>query len=258
MAIVNDGKSVVTCDAVILWDGITRPETDTYDGVPAYNIKVALPQNAAEVTELETLCNTTLQHSEFKGAMPQGGNWPIASLDLAKFPADAARLTGMVGVNAKSKYVPQVYDANGQVLQPMQYGQMLYPGAVVRVLVGCYAFNNKSKGLAFSLDGIMIVDAVNAPKLSVGGGMTESEKRNAFFGGASAPTTAPSAAPTMTPPSAAPSVQPAHDILTPPPSAPAAPAVVMRTASDGKQYSEDTMRGWGWTEQQIQMCPVAG
>jgi hypothetical protein len=252
MATVNDGKSVVTCDATILWDGITRPETDTYDGVPSYNIKVALPQNAAEVTELEALCNATLQHSEFKGVMPQGGNWPIVNLDLTKFAADAQRLTGMVAVNAKSKYVPQVYDANGQVLQPMQYGQMLYPGAVVRVLVGCYAFNNKSKGLAFSLDGIMIVDAVNAPKLSVGGGMTEGEKRNAFFG-AGAPGTAPSAAPT-----AAPGVQPAHDILTPPPSVPATPAVVMRTASDGKQYSEDTMRGWGWSEEQIQMCPVAG
>jgi hypothetical protein len=227
MAIVNDGKSVVTCDAVILWDGITRPETDTYDGIPAYNIKVAIPQTAAEVAELEQLCHTTLQHSEYKGVMPHGGNWPITNLDLTKFPADAARLTGMVGLNTKSKYVPTVYDANGQVLQPMQYGQMLYPGAVVRVLVGCYAFNNKSKGLAFSLDGIVIVDAVNAPKLSVGGGMTDSEKRNAFFG-AGAPATAPSAAPAMTPPSAAPNVQPAHDILTPPPSAPAAPAAGSR------------------------------
>ena len=100
--------------------------------------------------ELENLATSCLRESKFKGMLPPGGNWPIMGVDMMKFqPEDQAILQGRVAVNAKTRFTPEVFDAHGNVLQPMQYKQLLYPGATVKVLVSAYAFDNVSKGVAF-------------------------------------------------------------------------------------------------------------
>ena len=236
----NNGSHVVTCDGIIIWDGVTRPETDTHDGQPSYSLKIAIPSTAAEKLELEQLATNCLNTSEFKGQLPMGGNWPVIPIDLNKFTeaADQQRLTGMTTINAKSKFVPQVFDGNGQVLQAMQYGPMLYPGAVVRLMVHAYAFNNKSKGIAYALDGVQIIDGT-APKLSVGGGITTAQLRSAFGGVGAAPVAG--AAP-----------QPHAAAVTPVPSFVDGPAPERKfTHPNGQVFTESQLKAAGWNDAQI-------
>jgi hypothetical protein len=259
MAIIDE-KNVVTCDGIILWDGITNPEKKEDGSGVKHSLKIAIPANALEKTELEQIANATLAESEFKGVMPANGNWPIQQIDMTKFTEDAARLTGRVAISANTYLgAPDVFDANGQKMEPMQYGQMLYPGAVVKMLVHCYAFNNKAKGLAFGLDGVQIVDAT-APKLSVGAGMSTSQKAAAFGGTvASAPTTGAPAVPNPAP-AATPGVAPAPDFLsnaagapTPPP----APPAEEKYLYNGALYTKAALLQAGWQEAQILALPKA-
>ena len=265
----NEGKNVRTQSGIVIWDGITSPDIGD-DGTVSHSVKIAIPQNADETAELEQLANATLAASaDFKGVLPPGGNWPIMDLDVSKLGDSAPLMAGRIAINAKTRRgVPPVYDANGQQLNTMQIGQMLYPGCVVELLVHCYAFNNKSKGVAYGLDGIMIIDAT-APKLDVGGGMAASQVAAAFG------TPSQGAAPTMptqqapvhtaangavvTPP---PTVQPNTDfvvnagqpgaVVTPPPTVvtpPQTPLRVMTAAAQGMTY--EAAIGAGWTDETL-------
>ena len=243
----NEGKNVLTCPGVVLWDGITRPETKD-DGNVVHSIKIAIPGNSAEKAELEQLATQTLQASAFKGQFPAGGEWPVREIDMTKFtaPEDQQRLRGCVAINANTRLgAPGVFDVNGQQLSAMQYGRSLYAGASVALLVHCYAFNNKSKGLAFGLDGIQIVDDT-APALSVGGGMSPSEAAAIFGGGA----------PMQQPPVQQPPVQqppvPQQAATPPPPVVPdpsfaanaAGQGSVMTAKAGGTPYQAFIDQGW--------------
>lgn len=221
--IIQDGKYVRTGNCVILWDGITRPEQNEV-GL-AHSLKVACIATAPEVAELDALATRTLVSSKFKGTLPPGGNWPLLDTDPAKYEG---MLQGHKEFNSKTyNGAPDVYDANGNKLDPMQYNAMLYPGCVVQVLVHAYDFDNKSKGVAFGLDGIMIIDAT-APHLPVDGGINAGE----VFGSPVTQQTAPGVVP---PPHPA--------ILTPPaPVAPAGP--VMTDAANGLSYDQYITAGW--------------
>ena len=192
---VNENQNVITCPGIILWDGVTNPGRDDKTGAIIHSLKIAIPESALEKTEIEQLAMTTLQNSEFKGQFPVGGEWPIRAIDVSKLGDSAPLMNGRVAINANTRNgVPPVYDANGQELSAMQFGQMLFPGAIVKLLVHCYSFNNKSKGLALGLDGVMIVDATQ-PKLDVGGGMSRSQVANAFGFGGGMPIVPPSGMP---------------------------------------------------------------
>lgn len=260
---------VITGNAVILWDGITKPENND-SGQLVHNLKVALLSNDPTVAELNELAIAALRaDSKFKGNLPPGGVWPLQGVDPNQYEG---KLPAHVAFNAKTyRGAPQVFDANGQELSPMVYSNMLYPGAIVRALVHCYSFDNKSKGVAMGLDGIQIVDA-QAPRLPVGG-----VDAGAAFGAAGKPpgVTAPpaygppgaAAPPAAAPPAYGPSgagappaygppagVAPAPDFLNPPGGAPAAPPAapagpVMTAKAAGTTY--EAFRTAGWTDEQL-------
>jgi hypothetical protein len=260
---------VISGNAVIIWDGVTQPEMkdDKQKGgtFAQYSLKVAVSNTAPEIAELDQIARAALTaDSTFRGQLPPGGNWPLVAIDPNQYEG---RLPAHTAFNCKSRRVPQVFDANGQELNPMVYGPMLYPGAVVQVLVNAYTFNNVSKGVTFGLAGIKIVDP-QAPRLPVGG-----VDASAVFGAGAAPQAtyqppvqqqytpaapvqgyAQPGPPAATPPPTgypAGGVQPAPNFLAPPPAAvglPPAPTGPQMTAKAAGQTYE-AFRASGWTDE---------
>jgi hypothetical protein len=270
----HSDNGVISGLAMIIWDGITQPEEKT-DGTGKYlqySLRVAVPNTAPELAELQAIAQAALAaDSTFKGQLPPGGNWPLQPVDPAKFEG---RLPTHMAFNCKSRRVPQVYDANGQELNPMVYSPQLYPGAIVQVLVNAYTFNNVSKGVTFGLSGIRIVDAT-APHLPVGG-LDAGAVFGVPQGGApTGPNVAPPPAAYQPPPAAyqpppaayqpppaayqpppaaspagypAGGVQPAPNFLAPPPAAvglPPAPVGPQMTAkAAGQTHAQFVAAGW--------------
>jgi len=243
---------VISPVGMIIWDGITQPETKTDgSGAIVHSLKIAIPAADPERMDLDDLANQTLADSTiFKGQFPAGGEWPLREIDLTKFEADAPLLQGRIAINANTRLgAPLVYDINGNELSAMQYARMLYPGALVKVMVHCYDFNNKSKGLAFGLDGIQIIDATT-PKLAVTGGISKETVAGGFAaarGNAPANTGAPAPGPAA----------PAPAAPAPAAEAPAAPAPDF-VANAGKQMTAkangvtyDAFRAKGWTDEML-------
>ncbi len=245
-----DEEHVLTCEGVIMWDGITDPGTDDKTGALIHSLKIGISSTAPERAELEALATRTLAGPMFKGVLPPGGEWPVRDIDMTKYAEDAAVMTGRMSINANTRLgAPLVYDVNGQVLSAMQYGQLLYPGSTVKMLVHCYDFNNKSKGVAFGLDGIMVMDATT-PKLSVGGGMAPAAVAAAFASGGAAPGHVAANGAKITPP---PEVAGAAT-TTPPPNTEfvtnaAGVAPVMLPAANGQSYEQ--LIAAGWTDKQL-------
>jgi len=247
MSFYNE-KYVRTGNAVIVWDGITRPETNDSNKL-VHSLKVAMAPGSSEIPELEQLANMSLTASKFNGVLPPGGNWPTKVIGVGEI--DPA-VQGYTSFSAKTyNGAPQVFDANGQLLSPMQYGAMLYPGTIVQVLIHAYDYDNKQKGVGFGIDGIMIVDAT-APHLNVAG-----VDAAGAFGGAPVAPVAPPVAPVapVAPPVApvapaappvapvAPAVQPAADFLNP-----QAPAVQLTPKAVAEGQTHASLLALGWTE----------
>jgi hypothetical protein len=178
----HDENHIITGNAIVVWDGITKPET-TKNGQPLqkpkYSLKLALMPNDPCVAEIDAIAKAALQNSKFKGVMPHGGSWPLSPCNPQI--ADGV-LNGMIAINPKTEngdITQKVYDASGQLLNPMTYSRMLYPGAVIQVMVHAFAFDNVQKGVALGLDGIRIVDAT-APALNIGASMGAAEVGAAF------------------------------------------------------------------------------
>lgn len=271
------GDKNVIARGVILWDGVTRPEQKD-DGKGGkrtqFSLKIALLTSQPEVGEITAICTDALNaDTTFKGRLPQGGCWPLIPIDAMQFEG---RLPQHVAFSCKTYRTPQVFDINKQEIAPMIYGPMLYPGCVVDVLVSAFAFSNVSKGIALSLDGIMIVDAT-APRLPVGG-----VDAGAAFGAGGgmaaytpppvqpqyAPPVAPGAPPVYAPPPQQPVYQqpvaPAPDFLQPPQTGgaplapgmapppvytPPAPAHQMTAKAAGQTY--EAFRAGGWSDEQL-------
>lgn len=239
----HDDKHVLTGRGVVIWDGITRPDNKDPEKI-IHSIKIAIAPGSLEIAELEQLAHGALAaDSVFKGQLPSGGNWPVKTIDPG---SSDPTVDGYTAINAKTfNGAPQVFDASGKILDPMQYGRMLYPGAIVKILLHAYTFNKQSKGVAFGLDGIGIVDATT-PKLSIAAGIDV----GAAFGGGAPPVVAPPAPgvlpvvpPTVVPPRT--EVIPAPDFLTPTPPAPApASGPVMTAKANGKTHGEFIAAGW--------------
>lgn len=256
----NENKNVTTGDGIILWDGITQPGTDDKTGAIIHSLKIAIVENSVEKGELEQLAmNALAADPAFKGELPPGGEWPLRTIDVSKLGDSAALMTGRISINANTRLgAPNIFDANGQQLQAMQYGQMLYPGAIVKLLVHAYTFNNKSKGVAFGLDGIQIINATT-PKLDVGGGMSASQAAAAFGGtGAVQPQQPPVQQPAqqqhvaangavIMPP--ANTVQPNQQFVANAGAVVQPPQRVMLPAAQGMTY--EAAIGAGWTDEML-------
>lgn len=238
---------VVTCAAMVLWDGVTNPEVDAQNPgkAPKHSLKLSIPANSPEAAEMHQLATDALNSSEYRGAMPAGGSWPMSPAtpaDIAKF---GPRITGHVIFNPKTwNGQPEVVDMNGQTIPPAMLRSHLFPGAMVKVIVHAYAFNNKQKGIGFGLDGVQSVD-VTTEKLPVAAGLSPGEMRAAFLG-----TGAPGAA-AYAPPGA----MPPPPAVAPPaapgaPMAPAAPPAGPRmTAAATTTY--EAYRAANWTDEQL-------
>ena len=247
-----DEKHVIV-EGVVVWDGVTQPKNND-QGKMVHSLKVAIRPNAPELAEIEQLATAALQaDSTMKGQLPTGGSWPIKLGTAGEI--DPA-LVGYTPCNTKTYAgAPQVFDINGRQLTAMEYGPLLYAGAIVKVITHAYSFTNIQKGVAFGLDGIQIIDATT-PKLSVAAGYDAT----GVFGAAATPGAAPApGAPLapppalgVTPPPPAPpaGVQPHPGFLagpsaTPPPPAPG----LTRTATSPGSYEE--LQAAGWSDQQM-------
>jgi len=220
--ITPDGKHC-TIPGIVVWDGITTPDTDNAVGKPKYSCKIVVDPNAPELAELQHLATEELNSGIFKGVMPHGGLWIMAPVQ----PTDKFNIDGMFNnfmwLNASTyNGQPQVYDQNGQLIPPMQLASVIYPGSKVELLVEAYCYDKQSKGIKPSLAGIRIIDAT-APRLSISGSSIDVASVFGAPGGQQAApinnTPGPNAAPVVTQPNV---VQPVVDPLA----APGAPPVV--------------------------------
>lgn len=234
MPLVIDQDHVKLVGCTVVWDGVTRPETND-SGVKKWNLKVVINPTSPDVMLLNQLASAKLASSEFRGVLPAGGWMPVGTAAATEF---GGMFTGWAVVNAKTQRPPNVFSEDGSPLDPMQYGPLLYPGQRVDVVVSLYAYNNMSKGIAASLDGFAIITSAAAPRLEIGGAGVDVSK--AFGGGAPAPQQNHAAAPPPPPPPAG---------AAPPPPPPAPPAV----KSNG--FTVEQLLAAGWSQAQIDAIP---
>lgn len=234
----HDDKHVITGNATVIWDGITRPENK--DGKVIHSLKVALAPGSPEIAELQKLVQDTINADpKFNGTLPPGGLRPFIVAGTDK-PSPDPLVSGYTMLSAKTRNgAPQVRDINGKVLNPMEYGSMLYPGAIVRIIVHAFAYDKSgNQGVALGIDGIQVVDAT-AAKLAIAAGVDTA----AAFGAA------PAAAPPVQQAAAAPA---AVGVPAPPPAPPAAPAPdflnppvpAMTPKANGVPYQKFKDQGW--------------
>lgn len=217
----TDNDHVLTCSGTIIWEAVTKPDVNEKSGNQSWNLRVAVDPNAPEVAELRQLIDKALRESPKPGVTVQRpGNNPIGQIDPTKFPELPG--TYLVFSAGTIQGAPPVFDINGKQLESIAYGPQLYNGAVVRLLVHAYAYDNVQKGINFGLDGVQIIDS-KAPRLSIGAaGMAVSAVAAAFGGSAPAPAVQPQTPPPA--PGAAPAAPPAPNTgYMEPPAPPAAP-----------------------------------
>jgi len=177
---IIDEKHVKIHGCFVVWDGITRPDTGP-DNKPKYSLKVVVNPNSPDLAEFQQLANASLQQSKFKGVLPQGGRMPVGQAMPTEFNG---MFNGWAVLNCNSQRLPDVYDENGQRLDPLQYGQLLYGGQQVDTLVHCYEYDKAgNRGIATGLDAFAIIVSANAPRQNFGGAGIDT---SAAFGGAPA------------------------------------------------------------------------
>jgi hypothetical protein len=157
---------------------------------------------------------------------------PVGTATAQEF---GGMFTGWAVVNAKTQRPPNVFDEHGAPMDPVHYGPLLYPGQRVDVVVSLYAYNNKSKGIAASLDGFAIIASAAAPRLEIGGAGVDV---SAAFSAGAPPVQQHGYAP------------PAGAVAPPPPPPPPAPPAVK---SNG--FTVEQLLAAGWSQAQIDAIP---
>ena len=181
-----DDRHVMITGCTVVWDGVTRPETDPNTGKVKYTLKVVIPTQSPDLALYNTLALETLQASKFRGVLPPGGLMPIGQTKAGEFNN---LFPGHAVISAKTFFAPDVYDETGAKMDPMQYAPSIYPGQRVDILLHCYDYDKMgNQGVAAGLDGLRIVASAAAPKLDIGTGGVDTA---AAFG---APTAVPAAA----------------------------------------------------------------
>lgn len=162
-----DDRHVLVEGATVVWDAITRPEKRD-DGSESRKLKVVIPANSPDAPLIEQLAQQCLAESKWRGTLPNGANWAISQVQPGEYNN---QFVGGWVINPSSNRVPDIYDENGnQLTDPMQYGSLIYQGQLVSVIVHCWDYDNKSKGIATGLDGVKIHVSANAPRQQFGGG----------------------------------------------------------------------------------------
>jgi hypothetical protein len=178
-----DEKHVKICGGYIVWDGLTRPETITQGknaGKPKWTLKVVFDPNNPDIGLFYQLSTKALLESKWRGQLPQGGRMPIATVRPGEFND---MFPGWVCISFKTSLrCPDAYDENGQLLDAMQYGPLIYGGQKVDVLGHCYEYDQAgNKGISAGLDGLAIIVSANAPRQTFGSAGVDTA--SAFGGG---------------------------------------------------------------------------
>ena len=167
--ITQNGSGVIIDNVVVVWDGINHPKTKDDAGNPLerpkYSLGLAIHPQAPEVAEVNGLVDAAVKSdAKFKGKLPANAKVPFQTMiDGETLTEDF--LQGCYKVNLNTVLTPKVYDLSGNLIDPA----VLYAGCKVRVQTHAYTFNNVSKGVALSLDGVQVIDTT-APKLSIASG----------------------------------------------------------------------------------------
>lgn len=260
---IHDADHVIVHDCLVVWDGITTPEQKEDNSGLRYSLKVVVPPTNPDLADLQNLANSVLATSEFKGQLPNGGRMPVGTALATEFNS---MFPGWAVFNCNTQRLPDVYNEAGTLLtQPMQISPLLYTGQKVNVMVHCYSYNNKSKGIAAGLDGFKIIESAAAPRLQFSANAADTASA---FGapGASpaaapapvAPAPVPAAAP-VAPAAPAPAPAPAHDMLPVAPAAPApapAPVAAPLYQTGSGNFTAEQLQAAGWTPAQIDACPT--
>ena len=178
-----DEKHVRIDGCVIVWDGITRPDTDPANPAKVkYNVKVVVPPTAPDLAVFGQLANNTLQYSKFRGTLPAGGLMPLGQTKPGEF---GDQFPGWAVISAKTFYMPDVYDESGVRMDPMAFTPLLYGGQRIDILVHCYEYDKAgNRGIATGLDAFAIIASANAQRQDFGGGGMDTASA---FGGVAQP-----------------------------------------------------------------------
>ena len=200
-------------NALVVWDGITRP--DTSEGGIKYTLAIVVQPNNPDVALFQQLAGTTLQQSKFQGSLPPNGLMPGSYVRSDQYQG---HFTGWFKLSCGTTYAPDIYDPVGNKIDIMrvQHESLLYPGQAVEVLVHCYEYDNKNKGIAAGLDAVRIKLDANAPRLALGNSVNTGAAFGADTPGAPATTPgytpgAPATTPEYTPGAPAPATTPTYD-----------------------------------------------
>jgi len=174
---LHEERSVRIDGCYVVYDGITRPEA-TDQGGHKYTLKVVVHPNSPDLAILDQLGRECLQQSPFKGNLPAGAHWTMKQAGQQEFNG---MFPGWWVVNGITYQQPQVFDEQGNILQPMQYGPQIFTGQVVNILVSAKDYNQKSKGIKAQLEGFQIVASAQAQQIHVGGASVNAA--GAFGGG---------------------------------------------------------------------------
>lgn len=181
-----DEQHVKLCGGHIVWDGVTQFET-VQQGAKAgsfkWTLKVVFPPSCPDLPLFDALANKQLMESKFRGQLPAGGRMPIGQVQPGEF---GDNFPGWLVISFKTTLkTPDVYDENGQPLDPMQFSQVIYTGQKVDVLAHCYDYDAAgNRGIAAGLDAFAVIQSAQAPRLQIGGGVNTA---SAFGGGGGAP-----------------------------------------------------------------------
>ena len=162
---------VIVQGAVVVWDAITSPEMreDGNGGKkPYYQLKVVLPAGSPEIAEVDQLAQRCLAQSKWRGQLPPGAHWAISPVEPGKYND---MFVGGYVINPSSGRIPEIYDDQGNRLtDPMQYAPLIYQGQKVSIIVNCWDYDNKSKGIKAGLEAVRIHVSENAPRQQFGEG----------------------------------------------------------------------------------------
>lgn len=214
-----DNDHVMVQGAMILWDGMTRP--DTNESGTKHHFKLAVEPSNPDIALLEQLAQRKLSEGTFKGVLPASGTMPVATLGPSEYEG---KLPGWkVFTCGTYRGVPDIYDENGQQLDIMAVSQQIYSGQRLKVMVHCYENNGKVKGIACGLDGFCVLTSQNAQRQNFGGG--PGANTAAAFGGQPA------------------QAAPAASAPPPPPQQAPAPAATVEMVNGG-DYQAHIAQGW--------------
>lgn len=246
-----DEKHVKLCGGLVVWDGVTQPETvqqGAQAGKLKYSLKCVFEPTNPDIEIYDQLTQRALQESQWRGQLPAGGRMPIGTVQAGEFNG---QFQGWRVISFKTTLkAPDVYDEQGGIVDAMQLGSLIYTGQKVDVLAHCYAYDAAgNKGVSAGLDAFAIIASANAPRVDIGtGGVNTS----AAFGGQASTPAGPAAGPAS--PAAGPQPPigggpaPAHDML------PAATVLKYQTP-DGAWWTREQLISVGYQDAQLAALP---